>query len=59
MTERPYTTGLFMLRCAELGIRPSDLPYYTLGDIDDMLIERGNDAEQWDYIANQADFDRF
>lgn len=59
MTERPYTIGLYLLRCSELGLHPSELEQFTLGDIDDMLIERGNDAEKWRYIATQEDFDRF
>ena len=59
MTERPFTTALFMLRCLELGITPSQLAYYDYGDIMDLLIERGNDAEDWDYVATQEDFDRF
>lgn len=59
MTERPYTTGIYMLRCLELGLRPSDLSDLEYGFVMDMLIERGNDAEDWDYVATQEDFDRF
>lgn len=59
MTERPFTTGLFMLRCAEMGLRPSDLCNLDYGLVIDMLIERGNDAEEYDYVATQEDFDRF
>lgn len=59
MTERPYTTGIYMLRCLELGLRPSDLTSLEYGFVMDMLIERGNDAEDWDYVATQEDFDRF
>ena len=54
MTERPYTTGLFLLRCCEL-----DLSLFDYGTVVDMLIERGNDAEEYDYVAGQQDFDRF
>ena len=59
MTDRPYTTGLYMLRCLELGLRPSDLCYFDEGAITDMLIERGNDHEKYNYVATQSDFDRF
>lgn len=59
MTERPYTTGLYMLRCLELGLRPSDLADLEYGFVMDMLTERGNDAEEYDYVASQSDFDRF
>lgn len=59
MTERPYTTGIYMLRCLELGLRPSDLSHLEYGVVMDMLIERGNDAEEWDYVATQEDYDRF
>lgn len=59
MTERPYTTGVYMLRCTELGLRPSDLAVLEYGAVVDMLIERGNDNEEYDYKATQADFDKF
>ena len=59
MTDRPYTTGLFLLRCLELGLKPSDLHYLDEGMVTDMLIERGNDRENYNYIATQNDFDRF
>ena len=59
MTERPFTTGLFLLRCYQIGLRVSDLFFLEFGDVMDMLIEEGNDQEQWDYVATQEDFDRF
>ena len=48
-----------MLRCMELGLRPSDLCLLDYGMVTDMLIERGNDSEKYQQIATQADFDRF
>lgn len=48
-----------MLRCLELGIDPLHLYLFDYGDIMDLLIERGNDAEEYDYKATQADMDRF
>lgn len=59
MTDRPFTTGLYMLRCMELGLKPTDLHYLDYGTIKDMLIERGNDDETYNYVATQDDFDRF
>ena len=59
MTDRPFNTGLYMLRCLELGLRPSDLCYLDEGMVTDMMIERGNDHEQYQYVATQDDFDRF
>jgi len=59
VTDRPYTVGLYMLRCLELGIQPSELCYLDEGAISDMLIERGNDQEKYHYVATQEDFDRF
>lgn len=59
MTERPYTTGLYLLRCLELGLRPSDLCHIEYGVVMDMLIEKANDAEEYDYVATQSDMDRF
>lgn len=47
-----------MLRCLELGITPSELAYFDYGDVLDLLTERGNDAEKWDYVATQEDMDR-
>jgi hypothetical protein len=48
-----------MLRCMELGLKPIDLHYLDYGTIKDMLIERGNDDETYNYVATQDDFDRF
>lgn len=59
MTDRPYTTGLYMLRCIELGLRPSDLSMLEYGAVVDMLTEKGNDDEKYKYVATQDDFDKF
>lgn len=48
-----------MLRCAELGLSREDLADMTMGMVYDMLIERGNDHEQYSIRATQEDFDRF
>lgn len=59
MTERPYTTGLYLLRCFDLGLRPSDLHDITYGDVMDLLIEKGNDNETYQELASQEDMNRF
>ena len=48
-----------MLRCTELGLSPSDLSALEYGMVVDMLVEKANDAEEYDYVATQSDFDRF
>ena len=48
-----------MLRALEAGIRISDLDFFELGEIYDLLIEHSNDGESYDRIATQEDMDRF
>jgi hypothetical protein len=48
-----------MLRVKELNIPLDELPYYTHGEVMDMLIERGNDQEEWELKPLQSDFDKF
>ena len=59
MTDRPYNTAVFLNRCLELGLHPSDLCLFEYGTILDMLIEKGNDNCEWNTLATQEDFDRF
>lgn len=53
------TTGLFMLRCKELGLSVCELEQIDYGLVMDMLIEQSNDEHQYPYKATQKDFDRF
>ena len=55
------TTGLFLLRCSQLGLSMADLDLLTVGMIYDMFIERGNDdcEDEYERTATQADFDAF
>ena len=46
---REETGSTFMLRCAELGLSREDLDDMTMGMVYDMLIERANDREKYDY----------
>ena len=47
------------MRCVQLGLPMSDLDLLDVGMVYDMMIEQGNDAEEWDRKATQADFDSF
>lgn len=53
------TTGLFMLRCKELGLSVDELEQLDFGLVADMLTEQGNDGYKYPYKANQADFNKF
>ena len=55
------TTPLFLLRCVQLGISIRDLDLLTIGMVNDMYVESGNDEakDSYSYVATQADFDRF
>lgn len=59
MTDRPYTTGLFMLRCYQAGLSLSDLHCLDYGMVIDIMIEAGNDNCEYAQLASQKDFDRF
>lgn len=53
------TTALFLLRCIEIGISISDLDLLTIGMVNDIWTEKGNDSVSYDNLATQEDFDRF
>ncbi len=57
-TVRKMTIGLFLLRAAEMGIKIKDLPFYTVGEIFSMNIEKGNDHEEYPQQATNADINR-
>ena len=57
--DRKQTTALLVLRALEAGIKISDLDFFELGEIYDILIEHGNDSESYDDIATQEWMDRF
>lgn len=48
-----------MLRCAELGLSASELDSMTMGMVYDMLIERSNDHEKYNFRATQEDINKF
>ncbi len=53
------TTPLFLLRCVQLGISIRDLDLLTVGVVNDMIIERDNDDEDYALIGTQAQMDAF
>lgn len=58
--DRSLNTGIYLLRCAELGLSMSDLDQLDMGMIFDMMTERSNDHwDGWAEVAGQDDFNRF
>ena len=53
------TTGLFLLRCTQLGLSMADLDDLDMGMVLDMLTEQANDQEEYDEIATPEDYERF
>lgn len=53
------TTGLFLLRAFQMGLRFSDLNCLEWGQVFDMMTELSNDECEYTPLATQADFDAF
>ena len=56
------TTPLFLLRCVQLGISIRDLDLLTIGMVNDMYVESGNDDvadKVYCQVATQAQMDAF
>lgn len=53
------TTPLFLLRCVQIGLSLGELDLLTIGMVNDMFTEKGNDDFKYPYRAEQADFDLF
>lgn len=53
------TTALFLLRCLQVGISLRDLDLITIGTVNDMYIESGNDSYDYSVLATQENFDSF
>ena len=58
-TTRKFTTGLYMLRCKELGLTLDELEQMEYGLVLDMMIEKSNDEYKYPYKATQKDFNKF
>lgn len=58
--DREMTTPLFLLRCVQLGISIRDLDLLTIGMVNDMYAESGNDEYKgYSQMTTQSDFDAF
>lgn len=53
------TPPLFLLRCVQLGISIRDLDLPSIGLVNDMYAESGNDSYNYPQLASQEDFDRW
>lgn len=54
------TTPLFLLRCVQLGLSIRDLDLLTIGLVNDMYTESGNDDYKgYNEVATQEDYDNF
>lgn len=55
------TTPLFLLRCLQIGLSLRDLDLLTIGMVNDIYVESGNDQNPGAYrtLASQDDFDAF
>ena len=53
------TTPLFLLRCVQLGISIRDLGLLSIGLVNDMYAESGNDGYKYRGLADQSDFDKW
>lgn len=59
-TDLQMTTPLFLLRCVQLGISIRDLDLLTIGMVNDMYAEGGNDEYKgYSQMATQSDMDAF
>lgn len=53
------TTPLFLLRCVQIELSISELDLLTIGTVNDMYAEMGNDDYDWPQKASQEQMDRF
>ena len=56
---REPNIATYMLRCVELGLSMEILDVITMGDVYDMMVEKGNDQEEYPYKATQEDISLF
>lgn len=50
---------MFLLRATQIGLHMADLECLEWGEVLDLLVESGNDREDYPIVATQEDFDRF
>ena len=58
-TDRPFNTGVYLKRCIEAGIHISDLDFFEVGEVLDILIEYSNDHADYNVLADQDYIDNF
>ena len=58
-TEQQMTMPLFLPRCVQLGISIWDLDLFTIGMVNDMYAESGNDEYKYPVLADQETMDKF
>lgn len=52
-------TSLFLLRALQVGLKLEDLDNLEFGQVIDLIVEYGNDHEEYAEVATQEDFDAF
>ena len=52
-------TSLFLLRAIQVGLSLEDLDNLEFGQVIDLIVESGNDHENYAEVATQEDFDAF
>lgn len=58
-TEREITPPLFLLCCVQLGLSMADFGLLTIGCVNDIYTESGNDEYDYRELPTKEDFDRF
>lgn len=58
-TVREPNGAIFMVRCAHFGLSDEALANMTMGMVYDMVIEEGNDREEYPIKATQEDIRSF
>ncbi len=53
------TTGLFLLRCLQIGLSLRELDMLTVGMVNDIFVENMNDDCEYAEVATQEDYDAF
>lgn len=53
--DRNSTTGLFLLRAAQIGLSMADLDLISVGTVYDMIIEHQNDDYEYAVIGTAED----
>lgn len=52
-------TAIYMLRAFQIGMHIEDMERLSIGMVNDIIIESGNDNYNYKQVATQNDFDKF